>query len=126
MGRLLRAWLSVCLDVDPAVWWSVALWPVVPWGGVKIFFWCTLGNIYGIRILRYLYLSKVFNSLLFRQLLRHKVLAHECNATFSAISMLGWDVTDVPARIIIALEGLVVSYSLSAGCASASIEMALS
>ena len=28
--RLLRAWLSVCLDVDSVVWWSVALWSVAP------------------------------------------------------------------------------------------------
>lgn len=34
----LRTWLSVYLDVDPVVWWSVVLWPVVPWGGVKNLF----------------------------------------------------------------------------------------
>ena len=40
VGRLLRAWLSVCLvacvpDVDPAAWRSVALRSGVPWGWCK-------------------------------------------------------------------------------------------
>ncbi len=29
----LHAWLSVYPDVDPVVWWSVALCLVAPWGG---------------------------------------------------------------------------------------------
>ena len=62
---------------------------VAPWDGVKNSFSALLGIFYVIRILRYLYLSKVINSLLFRQLSRHKVLARECNATLSAISVLG-------------------------------------
>ena len=66
-----------------------ARWFVAPWDGVKKSFSALLGIFYDIRILRYLYLSKVFNSLLFRQLSRHKVLARECNATLSAISVLG-------------------------------------
>ena len=38
---------------------------VAPWDGVKNSFSALLGIFYGIRILRYLYLSKVFNSFYF-------------------------------------------------------------
>lgn len=99
-------WEALCRvrAVWVRVWWGAfcmpGRWPcytvallysgsVAPWDGVKKSFSALLGIFYGIRILRYLYLSKVFISLLFRQLLRHKVLAHECNTTFSAISVLG-------------------------------------
>ena len=79
VGRLLRA----------RMFDSIARWSGALWDGVKILFGALWGIYFDIRILRYIYLSKVINSLLFQQLLRHKVLARECNATLSAISVLG-------------------------------------
>ena len=57
VGRLLRA----------RMFDSIARWSGAPWGGVKISFLVHFREyIFDIRILRYLYLSKVINSLLFR------------------------------------------------------------
>lgn len=76
VGRLLHA-PSVCPSVGSVIQrlnsivallysGSVIQWFCRALGGVKKSFSALLGIFYGIRILRYLYLSKVFNSLLFR------------------------------------------------------------
>ena len=66
-------WEALCRvrAVWVRVWWGAFCVPgcltlLCIGGGVKISFSALLGIFYGIRILRYLYLSKVFNSLLFR------------------------------------------------------------